>query len=215
MGTIFQSPFGSIKGAFGNLIGATWKGRGYIKVRPASIANPNTEEQKNQRTRFGACIKFAKIIKTDLIKPVWNKKSGDISGYNLFMQKNLSHFAADGTIADYENLLFAVGDLPLPGDIVIESDRAVVGAIRITWTDNSGDETAASTDRLRLVYLTGVTPVVLKGLNIARSEGLATIQLPVAAGETVHLYPFFEDEKKHNYSTSFHAEVVIASAPTP
>jgi hypothetical protein len=213
MGLIKQSPFGSIKGAFGNLIGATWKGRGYIKVRPASIANPQTEDQQNQRRRFAACVAMAKSLKSNLIRPVWNKKSGDISGYNFFLQKNVNYFAEDGTIADYDNFMFSVGDLPLPTSIVVQNDGTTAGAIRITWVDNSGDETADATDRLRVVYLTGVTPVVMSGLVFTRNEELATIQLTGLSGQTVHVYVFFEDEKKKNYSNSFHAMVAIPIVP--
>jgi hypothetical protein len=215
MGTINQSPFGSIKGAFGNLIGAIWKGRGYIKVRPASVSNPKTPKQVRQRSRMSACVKLAKLIKSNIIKPIWNKKAGDISGFNFFVQKNVLLFATDGTIADYENFIFSVGDLPLPKNIVVENDVAGNGAIIITWTDNSGEDIAAATDLLCLLTTNGKEPVVMKALAFARDAGQAAIQLPYGAGETVHVYVFFQEVEESAFSNSFHALVNIPTEPTP
>ncbi len=213
MGTINQSPFGSISGAFGNLIGGNWKGRGYIKVRPASVSNPQTVKQVSQRNRMIACVKLARSLKSNIIRPIWNKKSGNISGFNLFVRKNVKYFAADGIIADYDNFLFSVGDLPLPENIVIENNPAGNGAIEISWTDNSGVDIAASTDRLRVAALNVNEPLVITGLNVTRSAIQATVQLPYVAGDTVHVYLFFEDEEGATFSDSFHALVNIPATP--
>jgi len=213
MGIINQSPLGAIKGAFGNYIGGSWKGRGYVKIRPSSIADPKTQKQKNQRNRFAACAKLAKLLKVDLIKPIWKKMAGDITGNNLFTKTNIGLFAADGTIADYENLKVSVGILPLPKNIVVQNDGTTAGAIRISWVDNSGWDIAASTDRLRVVYLNGTEPVIIEGLSITRSEEQATIQLTGISGQAVHVYVYFANEESETYSDSFHAMVAIPVVP--
>jgi hypothetical protein len=213
MGIINQSPIGTIKGAFGNYIGGSWKGRGYVKIRPSSIANPKTPKQQRQRARFAACTKLSKFLTVDILKPIWKKMAGNITGQNLFMKTNISMFSPDGTITDYENLKVSVGRLPLPENIVVQNDGTTAGAIRITWEDNSGWSIAAATDRLKVVYIAGVTAVVMKGLVFTRSEELATIQLTGVSGQTVHLYVFFEDEESETYSNSFHAMVAIPIAP--
>jgi len=74
------------------------------------------------------------------------------------MKTNQSRFGPDGARADYENLKSSVGNLPLPGNIVIQNDGTTAGAVRITWQDNSWLENANATDRLRVVYFTGNTP---------------------------------------------------------
>jgi hypothetical protein len=213
MGIINQSPIGAIKGAFGNYIGGSWKGRGYVRIRPSSIADPKTPKQQGQRNRFAGCAKLAILLTDKLIKPIWKKMAGDITPNNLFTKTNISMFAADGTIADYENLKVSVGRLPLPGNIVVQNDGTTAGAIRITWDDNSGDYGASATDRIGVVYIAGVTPVIMKGLVFTRSEGLATLQLTGVSGQTVHVYVYFVDEESETYSNSFHAMVAIPIIP--
>jgi hypothetical protein len=53
MGIINQSPIGAIKGAFGNYIGGSWKGRGYVRIRPSSIADTKTPKQQGQSVLLG------------------------------------------------------------------------------------------------------------------------------------------------------------------
>jgi len=213
MGLINQSPIGAIKGTFGNYIGASWKGRGYVRIRPSNYVNPNSPKQQKQRARFAACTKLSKFLRIDILNPIWTKMAGNITGQNLFMKTNISLFAPDGTITDYENLKVSVGRLPLPKNIVVQNDGATAGAIRITWNDNSGKDIAASTDRLRVVYITGTTAVVMEGLVFTRSECLATIQLNGISGQTVHVYVFFEDAEAGTFSESFYAMVAIPIVP--
>jgi hypothetical protein len=44
MGKISQGILGGISGKVGNVIGGSWKGIDYIRVKPSSVANPRTEE---------------------------------------------------------------------------------------------------------------------------------------------------------------------------
>jgi hypothetical protein len=57
--------------------------------------------------------------------------------------------------------------------------------------------------------------VLISGLVFNRNAQLANVQLPFAAGSTVHVYAFFENEGKSKYSADFHALVNIPSVPTP
>jgi len=215
MGKLNQGPYGGVLGAIGNTIGSVWKGRAYLRIRPLKYNDAKTDKQLSVRNRFIACAAFSKPIFEKLVKTSFEKKAEGISGYNFFMQTNLACFGEDGTIIDYEKLKLSVGNLTLPENIAIESDRAVEGAIRITWDDNSGEGKATSTDRIHVAYLKGDVPVVMTGLTSRRSEKQANVQLDAVAGETVHVYIFFENETAGTFSESFHVSVVIASAPTP
>lgn len=48
MGKINQGILGGFSGKVGNVIGGNWKGIDYMRVKPASVANPQTEGQVNQ-----------------------------------------------------------------------------------------------------------------------------------------------------------------------
>ena len=52
MGKIAQGILGGLSGKVGNVIGGSWKGIDYIRIKPSSVANPRTVGQVNQRTKF-------------------------------------------------------------------------------------------------------------------------------------------------------------------
>jgi hypothetical protein len=195
------------------MVGCVWRGKAYLRIRPLKYTDQKSEKQLGQRSRFAACTAFSKQINSKLIKISFEKMAEGLTGYNLFIKKNVSCFGTDGTITDYDHLKVSVGSLPLPAKIVVQNDGTTAGAIRITWEDNSDDTGAAATDRIGVVYVTGVTPVVMKGLDFTRSEELATIQLDEISGQTVHVYVYFVDEALETYSNSFHAMVAIPIVP--
>jgi hypothetical protein len=45
MSKIKQSPFGGVSGGFGNLMGSSWKGIPYIRVKPAVYHDAKTEDK--------------------------------------------------------------------------------------------------------------------------------------------------------------------------
>jgi hypothetical protein len=202
-GRIFYS------GSVGDIIGYIKNGKQYFRTKPEHINDAKSKKQVNQRTRFSACNRLAKSALNDILKPVWKKAAITMTGFNLFVKTNLSVFDETGKISNYSNLKFSVGNLPLPENIVITNAVAGNGAINIIWTDNSGVNHAAATDRLRVVALKVNKPVVITGLNFIRNAQLATVQLPYVAGDAVHVYAFFQDEKGNNFSDSFHALVNI------
>ena len=52
MGKINQGILGGFSGKVGNVIGGTWKGIDYMRVKPAHVTNPKTEGQVDQRSKF-------------------------------------------------------------------------------------------------------------------------------------------------------------------
>ena len=58
MGKISQGILGGLSGKVGNVVGASWKGIDYVRIKPSSVANPRTVGQVNQRTKFSATLEF-------------------------------------------------------------------------------------------------------------------------------------------------------------
>lgn len=52
MGVISQGILGGVSGKVGNVVGASWKGIDYLRIKPSNVANPRTEGQVSQRTKF-------------------------------------------------------------------------------------------------------------------------------------------------------------------
>jgi hypothetical protein len=132
-----------------------------------------------------------------------------MTGWSLFMKKNIAWFDKDGNIADYSNLTLSLGVLPLPGNIVVTGSGATDGSLLISWKDNSGVDEARATDRLRVVAVKENKPYVLTGLDAVRSDTRVPVTVPCEAGEKLHLYLYFQDEAQSVASPSIHAEVTI------
>jgi hypothetical protein len=209
MAKIKQGILGGFSGTVGPVIGGSWKGIQYLRAKPHKYPVIPTKKQSVHFNKFGAGISLAKSVKNTIIKPIWNQKAVKMSGFNLFVKTNKDVFDETGAVYDFPNLKFSVGDLPLPENIAVANDVTGNGAIVITWNNNTAIAIAAPTDLLRVVVLNRNEPVVLNGLTFTRNAGSATIQLPYGAGETVHLYIFFEDETNKIYSNSFHSSLNI------
>lgn len=210
MGKIKQGILGGVSGTVGNVVGSSWKGINYLRIKAQSIKDAKSDGQIGQRARFAACTALAKSIFDSIIRPVWDKKAKKMSGYNLFVKTNIANFDDNGEIADYGLLRFAVGDLVNAAGIIATDDPVLEGAIRITWTDNSGTGNAAATDRLNILAFCNGEIVVLDSLGIMRSAGTAQVPLPFGAGVEVHVYAFFVDESKSKYSNDQYALVEVS-----
>jgi hypothetical protein len=58
MGRIKKGILGGFSGKVGSVVGASWKSIDYIRSLPASVRNPRTPAQVNQRSKFATVIKF-------------------------------------------------------------------------------------------------------------------------------------------------------------
>ncbi len=63
MGTISQGILGGVSGKVGNVVGGNWKGIDYLRIMPASVANPQTEAQMDQRSKFVTVLNFFNRLK--------------------------------------------------------------------------------------------------------------------------------------------------------
>ena len=58
MGKISQGVLGGFSGKIGNVVGGSWKGIDYMRIKPASVANPRTAAQVDQRSKFSIVLNF-------------------------------------------------------------------------------------------------------------------------------------------------------------
>ena len=87
-----QGILGALSGRVANVVCSSWKGIAVFKSLPASVANPRTVAQIAQRTKMAYVVLFASKINTALIKPLWDRFQSQKSGYNAFVQANISLF---------------------------------------------------------------------------------------------------------------------------
>jgi hypothetical protein len=57
---ISQGILGGVSGTVGNVVGGSWKGINYLRVRAQHFQDAKTEGQVGQRAKFGAYVALAK-----------------------------------------------------------------------------------------------------------------------------------------------------------
>jgi len=150
MGKINQGILGGFTGKVGNVIGGNWKGIDYMRVKPANVANPRTDDQLDQRSRFVTVLQFLQPMK-DFIKVGFKKYAIKMTEFNSEMSYNLNN-AVIGTYPnfkiDFANALVSRG--ALADSFNGTASCASSGNLSFTWDDNSGDGNAKATDKALL-----------------------------------------------------------------
>ncbi|MDH7912331.1 DUF6266 family protein [Winogradskyella sp. SYSU M77433] len=193
MGKIPQGILGSLSGKVGSIIGGSWKGIDYIRIKPASVANPRTEGQVNQRNKFTITLEYLQAT-SDFIKVGYKAFAVKKTEFNAAMSYVLNN--AVGGIApnftiDYSLALLSRGSLSsvLNGS----TDLATPGQVTFDWDDNSAEGNANATDKaMVLVY----NPSKKESVSILdgadRTVGSQVITIPSTyAGDTVELFMAF------------------------
>jgi len=156
MGIISQGILGGFSGKVGNIIGATWKGISYIRIKPVSVANPRTEGQVNQRNKFSATLAFLQPSLAFLkvgYKFYANKMSAFNAAMSYVIQNAMTGTAPNFTV-DYALALVSRGKL----EGVLGGDASeATGNVTVTWTDNSANGNARPDDKVMLLVYNATT----------------------------------------------------------
>ena len=193
MGKIPQGILGSLSGKVGSIIGGSWKGIDYIRIKPASVANPRTEGQVNQRNKFTITLEYLQAT-SDFIKVGYKAFAVKKTEFNAAMSYVLNN--AVGGIApnftiDYSLALLSRGSLSsvLNGS----TDLATPGQVTFGWDDNSAEGNANATDKaMVLVYNPSKKESVSILDGVDRTVGSQVITIPnTYAGDTVELFMAF------------------------
>jgi hypothetical protein len=193
MGKIAQGILGGLSGKVGNIVGGSWKGIDYIRIKPSSVANPRTEGQVNQRNKFTITLEYLQATK-DFIKIGYKSFATKKTEFNAAMSYVLNN--AVGGIApnftiDYSLALLSRG--PLSGVLNGTTDLATAGQVSFDWDDNSAEGNASVTDKaMVLVY----NPSKKESISILdgadRTVGSQVVTIPnTYAGDTVELFMAF------------------------
>tara|TARA_R110001632_G_scaffold232421_1_gene373165 strand:- start:4509 stop:5150 length:642 start_codon:yes stop_codon:yes gene_type:complete len=193
MGKIAQGILGGLSGKVGNIVGGSWKGIDYIRIKPSSVANPRTEGQVNQRNKFTITLEYLQATK-DFIKIGYKSFATKKTEFNAAMSYVLNN--AVGGIApnftiDYSLALLSRG--PLSGVLNPTTDLTTAGQVSFDWDDNSAEGNANVTDKaMVLVY----NPSKKESISILdgadRTVGSQVVPIPnTYAGDTVELFMAF------------------------
>lgn len=182
MAKIPQGILGGISGKIGGVVGSSWKGINVIKTKPLSVANPKTAGQMTQRNLFGNSVLFAAIILATVIKPLWDRFASKQSGFNAFIQANLSYFTDPVPLYD-SGFAISKGKMDSTAISTLTKSTPLAGWI-VTWANDSGIGYKLATDVAYVViyktdgsYISGFETTAVRSAGtvyIASPQGVVT-----------------------------------------
>ena len=193
MGKIAQGILGGLSGKVGNIIGGSWKGIDYIRIKPSSVANPRTVGQVNQRNKFTVTLEFIQAVKP-FIQKGYKFLAVKKTAFNAAMSYVLNN--AIGGVepnfnVDYANALVSRGGLSTA--LNPTTDLTTAGEVTFNWDDNSAEGNANATDKAMLLVYNPSKKESISLLDGAdRTVGSQIIPIPTTyAGDTVELFMAF------------------------
>lgn len=204
MAIINQGILGGVSGKIGNVIGGSWKGIDYLRIKPSSVANPKTEGQVNQRTKFATVLNFLQPM-TDFLRVGFKLYANKMTQFNAAMSYNLKNGvtgAYPNYSIDFANALITRGNLTGASNGAASSPAAAT--VELTWTDNSGSGSAMVTDlSLILIYNQTKKECVFTTAGPVRSAGTESIPLPPEySGDDVEVFLGFVSEDRTKVANS-------------
>lgn len=216
MGVIKQGILGGFSGQVGNVVGGNWKGIDYMRVKPASVANPRTEGQVSQRTKFTEALQFLQPMK-DFIKVGYKGFAVQKTEFNSAMSyilKNAITGIAPNFTVDYPNALVSRG--ALTGVLNGSLDVSTPGSAGFLWDDNSGSGSALATDKaMLLLYNETKGEVIFTTAGANRSAASQTLAIPTDySGDTLRAYiAFIKADGSEVSDSSYIGSAVAVSQP--
>lgn len=189
MGKIKQGILGAVSGKVGGVIGSTWKGIAYLKVMPASVANPNTAAQQSQRGSFAGIVMVASVLLSQIVKPLWDRFAQFESGYNAFVSANIKTFV-NGVFTNFSDFIISRGKLVGAENLAFTASNndPVIG---FSWDDNTGEGDALATDKPYMVVYNETQGNWGQNAGAKdRAFGSETLEMPtpVATNDILHVY---------------------------
>jgi hypothetical protein len=182
MGKLETGILGKSRGKIGPVITAGWKSLNVVKTyfKPA---NPRTPDQEENRNRFSKAVQYARSVLSSICRPIWDKLSNLMSGYNLVVQELMLTMDSD----DKPTLTtkFSKGILqPLQS----VSANKTSSDINLNWSNNSGTGNALANDQVgAVVYDKTIDKIVYSSFTSATRSSTGANIVPQDYNED-HIY---------------------------
>lgn len=211
MGKIPQGAYGAMIGKTGNLVGGSWKGIDYVRIMPASVSNPQTQPQMEQRQKFSLAMGVMQPM-SQFLRTGFKLFAIRMTAFNAAFSHNIKNAIAGAypnfTI-DYPNVRVAQGELAPALNAVAAAGAA--GTAVYTWDDNSTEIGAAATDKTLIVIYNAVKHQAVTVSELAeRATGTQTVTVPDSwSGDTVQCYLAFQNLLGTSVANSAYAGAVV------
>lgn len=209
MGKSRNGIHGNWWGRTGNIVARRSQNRSIYSIYQPLVNNPKTVAQQSQRQKFGLLAAFAGKV-GPWLKETFKTLDGYNAGvpYSAFIGYNLK--AGDVITGSYPNQVIAFdkldvsyGNVPLPTGIAAEANDHTVG---VTWTDNSGEMGAETTDvAWMLVYNATKKRAIARMGTDARGTRRCEVGYSNSwEGDTLHGYLVMLRPDKSDFSETYY-----------
>ena len=209
MATINRGILGGFRGKIGNVIGSSWKGIDSMRSMPISVANPRTNKQVNNRDRFGSISKLLSSILSQIVKPLNDRFSQKMSGYNAVAQRSKEAFNEGGGFVP-EKLVLSKGKLGVTAITRLLNLDTLGGTVE--WSPLISGDFQKATDKayMTIIDSNGVAIATSSGV-VARSVGAIPFVFPTerTAFEEIYVYLSFLSADGTAVSDSSMENVII------
>ncbi len=210
---IVQNPItGRTRGKFATAVFSKQFGKNTMRSKPASVANPRTQLQKEQRAKFALMVELSRMFLPFLKTSLKNASVG-MSEFNTFMKINIKNVIT-GTFPDYaidfENLLVSKGSLT--GADMATATATAGSAVEIVWNDNTGVGDAQNMDKVLALVINPEKGYAISSIaTTTRATETLEIDLPADwASDNVYVYiSFIADGSTKTSDSSFLGEISI------
>jgi hypothetical protein len=201
----------AFSGTLGNIIGYQRLGVQCFRSKPICFKDANSPKQVAQRNRLKAINQFAKKCMNEVLKQIWKRCAVEMTGYNLFIKKNMRITDELGKITDYSNLTLSVGKLELPYEFKIETKVEGNCPVTISWENEDREKIATLKNRIQVAAIINSEVIHVEGLTACRGDKTVTFQLPCGGGAQIHLYVYFYNEDTMDGSHSYYKLVEVTN----
>ena len=180
---------GAFQGKIGPVVASKRGDTVYIKSRPKTVRHPNTKKQLAAKNSFGVAASLGSLLLPFVKHSIITDKGK--TAYKACVSYNKTSAVAqtgNGFEVDYEKLVLSKGELEGLRDA--KAERAGAGAIRFSWTDNSGVTGALGDDRVLLLAIAPEHNEIFYRINGAnRMDETALLPVPEdLADEPLYVY---------------------------
>lgn len=212
MARVKSGILGGFSGKVGNVVGGSWKGIDYMRVKSASVSNPRTPAQLAQRGKLSTTVKMLQPI-TEFVRVGFKQQAKRMSAFNYAVSENIASVVGThpNFSVDFNSVLVSKGNLH--GVEIATATSTIANNLEFSWQDNSGLGNAQSSDKaLLLAYNAARIEAVFILGGPERYTQAATLNLPVQySGESVEVFLAFINSEGTKISTSqYLGSIVVA-----
>ena len=211
MGTYNKGILGAFSGKVGPVVGASWRGKDVLRSLPRKGNRVATETQLLQREKFTMVTEFLTPLNS-VVGRYFGNNTGDKTRRNQAMSyllKEAVTYVAPDLVWEFNKVLISRGDLL--GLNTANASAGTGSSVDITWTDNSGQGDAETTDKLVVVLYEETTKTTVHSLNAGlRNQETANVVVPAfLTGLTVQVWATFASSNDKLYATSQYLGTVV------